>query len=329
MQISRKMPHYLLSFLLFSLCWLSPAQAETLSFRNTTTLQVPTEADRELGIYLASLLSMRDVLNQATTTLKTQAFAQGLNYTDFEWQALALTLIKDKLQYVSEINQNNPLQVVYNAKFSYDTLIFPENSDAVYQNLFGQTTMSQYLILQNQENETRLQRYFEKIKLAQDPALRQMLHEQETPSLLTQYHISQSLDMAGEYIRLKKNDQARPVLEKSLQMDPDNRVVALSLAMLLMDQKDYDGALTRITEQLKFYPNDEKLYVMRGFFYFSQKVVIQKGLDDLETAARLNPNQPFVHLLLGIFYKNRGNNIEATKHFAKACALGFKAACKY
>jgi Flp pilus assembly protein TadD len=97
----------------------------------------------------------------------------------------------------------------------------------------------------------------------------------------------QSLVYLGDtQIQLNQLADARPTLEKAVQLDPAQPLAHLDLGILLSDAGDNEGALRELT-----------------------------------LAEKLNPNEVNVHWRLGRLYRTMGKKDEAKAEFDKASTL--------
>jgi len=79
-------------------------------------------------------------------------------------------------------------------------------------------------------------------------------------------------------------------------------------------QKEY------LTKLVDLYPNDERVHVLAGNFYFGQQNY-QKAVDLLKTSTEINPDHSEAYNMLGYSYRNLGNFDAAEKSFVKYIEL--------
>jgi tetratricopeptide (TPR) repeat protein len=99
-------------------------------------------------------------------------------------------------------------------------------------------------------------------------------------------HVQSLVYLGDTEIQLNQPADARPILEKALQLDPAQPLAHLDLGILLSDAGDNEGALRELT-----------------------------------LAEKLNPNDVNVHWRLGRLYRTMGKKDEARAEFDKASTL--------
>jgi tetratricopeptide (TPR) repeat protein len=99
-------------------------------------------------------------------------------------------------------------------------------------------------------------------------------------------HVQSLMYLGDTYIQLNKPEQARPLLEKTLQLDPLQALAHLDLGIILSDAGENE-----------------------------------KALKELEAAAKLKPDDVNVHWRLGRLYRSMGRKEEAKAEFDKASTL--------
>jgi Tfp pilus assembly protein PilF len=99
-------------------------------------------------------------------------------------------------------------------------------------------------------------------------------------------HVQSLVYLGDTQIQLNQPADARPTLEKAVQLDPAQPLAHLDLGILLSDAGDNEGALRELT-----------------------------------LAEKLNPNEVNVHWRLGRLYRTMGKKDEAKAEFDKASTL--------
>jgi tetratricopeptide (TPR) repeat protein len=85
-------------------------------------------------------------------------------------------------------------------------------------------------------------------------------------------------------------------------------------------QKDYDGAITSLSECLRLKPEAVECYAFRGFA-LGMKGDPTAAKPDFEAAIKLAPNQPEIYLLRGLTFVRVGSKAEAVKDFRSVLRL--------
>jgi tetratricopeptide (TPR) repeat protein len=141
------------------------------------------------------------------------------------------------------------------------------------------------------ENDAYLTKAIDNYKLAADkeqqPAIRK---------LALQY-------LVAAYGPDKMNDptQARPVLERMIQMDPSEVASYFAISKIDEDAGDYDKAEATLLKAKELRPNDANVY-MQLAGYYNRLGEFDKTIDALQQRAVKEPNNPEVYYTIASYY---------------------------
>jgi tetratricopeptide (TPR) repeat protein len=141
------------------------------------------------------------------------------------------------------------------------------------------------------ENDSFLTRAIDNYKLAaekeQQPAIRK---------LALQY-------LVAAYGPDKLNDpaQARPVLERMIQLDPSEVSSYFAISKIDEDSGEYDRAEAMLLKARELRPNDANVY-MQLAGYYNRLGEFDKTIDALQQRAAKEPNNPEVYYTIASYY---------------------------
>lgn len=331
--LKKTLPLFLLAFSLQT----SPVFAKTHTYRDSAEVSVTDAADRDLGIYLASLVSFRRAAEQAIPLIASQPFVKEAKLSPTEIRRLAYMLTQHKLSYTSDAETNRPLQVVHKTKLEYDPLKFPESMGQIYQLDSGNWILTKYRMAYESRLEVQIRDYLQQIQQAQDPAHRRLLRETQGAKLLKKYKADQLKAQATELANNDRFEQAIQALDQATALVPDYPVYGIYKAFLSwtghgkkpgeLSAEGGDAALKVFSELIEKHPQESDLYTLRAAVYMIQGTVPAEGLKDTITAVELDENNALAYLLMGILGPQADRTAIGQQGFEKACELGVQDAC--
>lgn len=130
-----------------------------------------------------------------------------------------------------------------------------------------------------------------------------------TSSPTQQWHAMYSV-MATQLAGMGRLLAARPLLERSLELNPDDLEGHLVTIMVLEGLGDKQAALAMIDNAIALAPDNGELYYKKGMIESALNRP-EKAMAALEKAAALAPDEPVVFYDLGVLYSNAGNYTKA------------------
>lgn len=118
----------------------------------------------------------------------------------------------------------------------------------------------------------------------------------------------------------KNADQAVPVLQRAVELDPLNPQSHRWLALACQQRQDHAGAIAAWEEALALQPQDAEALMRLGIEYQATSQ-LPKALDRLEQAARLQPQNPTILGNLGAVYLMEGRLEQAETLLKQAISL--------
>ncbi len=313
----------------------SPARADNYTYRDTTDVKISETADRDLGIYLASLVSFRRAIDQAVPLIAGQPFVKKANLSPSEIRRLAYMLINNQLSYTSK-TKSSALAVTHKTKLEYESLKFPASMGKVYQYDSGDWIRMKYRIAYEQKVENALRAYLEAIQASDDPAYRKLLRDTKGADLLKKYRAKQFNERAVELAENKRYKEAVEALDQAMAWAPEYPVYGIHKAFLSwqaagnsedLTPEGADAALKVFSELIKRHPNESDLYALRAVAYMYQNTIPEAGLEDTVKAVELDKNNALAYLLMSLLAGETNQTAVARQALKRACALGVKNAC--
>jgi tetratricopeptide (TPR) repeat protein len=100
-------------------------------------------------------------------------------------------------------------------------------------------------------------------------------------------HVQSLVYLGDSKIQLNQPTEAKPILEKAIQLDPAQPLAHLDLGIVLSDAGDNEGALRELTLAEKLNPNDVNVHWRLGRLYRTMGRT-DEAKAELEKASRLN-----------------------------------------
>jgi tetratricopeptide (TPR) repeat protein len=101
--------------------------------------------------------------------------------------------------------------------------------------------------------------------------------------------------------KLNDPSQALPIVEKMIQVDPQDTSSYFQLAKIHEDAGEYDKAEAILLKAKEVRPNDPTVYLQLGGFYNRQEE-FGKTMDALNERARIEPNNPEAFYTIANYY---------------------------
>lgn len=117
-----------------------------------------------------------------------------------------------------------------------------------------------------------------------------------------------------------KTDQAKPLLEKLVEMNFNNEVVYETLAQIYEIQKNRDALEKLIAKGLAKYPKNKNLQIYE-LNATLDNTDIQQSIDKFEKAAASDPTNSSILFNLGVLYDKNRNTVKAKEYYEKAIAI--------
>jgi tetratricopeptide (TPR) repeat protein len=113
----------------------------------------------------------------------------------------------------------------------------------------------------------------------------------------------------------ENTEKAKKEFEAELAIDPANAGAEYVLGELDRQSNDYDGAVQHFTKATKLDRSFAAAYLGLGVSLMSQKNYTD-AIAPLETAAKMQPENPAVHYSLATAYSRAGRKVDADREFA-------------
>ncbi|MGB7567338.1 MAG: tetratricopeptide repeat protein, partial [Chitinivibrionales bacterium] len=132
----------------------------------------------------------------------------------------------------------------------------------------------------------------------------------------------------GAYFSKGENDRAIEDYSMAVQLMPANEIAYGCRGAAYSKKGDFERAIADYSEAIRIDPKSAfASYCNRGMAYCNKGDVF-KGIDDFSAAISLNPSFNAVYYYRGVAYNAIGEHVRAQEDIAKACSMGFEAACR-
>jgi putative PEP-CTERM system TPR-repeat lipoprotein len=118
---------------------------------------------------------------------------------------------------------------------------------------------------------------------------------------------------------LHHTEKAREYLTRYIELNPGNIPVSLILGSVLLEQKDYGGAITLLSPFLNHEPNNPRLLTLLGSAYM-RKGLHQEATELLSKAADVSGGNPGIRTELALSYLTAGNQAAAIRELQSVTA---------
>ena len=136
------------------------------------------------------------------------------------------------------------------------------------------------------------------------------------------------------YANNQDYNEAKKYFQKSAELNPFNTMAKEGIADMnevisqnsvvdavkLLDEKDYEKALSLLNQALTNNPNNPDAYYYKGAIYDAQNK-FQPAIDSYKKSLEFNPNQDVTYYLIAIDYENLKNPKEALGYYKKFLEL--------
>ena len=132
-------------------------------------------------------------------------------------------------------------------------------------------------------------------------------------------HVKSINGLGASYIIAGKNDKARSVFQKGLNIDPFNHKFHINMGVLLKN----DGNLDKAEEHFKLaalISKDYLAFINLGSIYLKKDLYFQ-GIQEFNKALRNKPNSYLAYFYLGNAYNDLKDYKKAIQHFEKSIEL--------
>ena len=117
-----------------------------------------------------------------------------------------------------------------------------------------------------------------------------------------------------------KLTEAREVLLRAAEPNPDAVPILLELARVAEKQKDFEGALSYLAHARALEPQRASIHFFFGVVC-SEMNLIEEAYRSLRQAVALNPENPYYNYAMGVAAEQKTQHREAVKYFRKYCEL--------
>jgi tetratricopeptide (TPR) repeat protein len=129
-----------------------------------------------------------------------------------------------------------------------------------------------------------------------------------------------------------RNEEALHVLEKGLQLDPQDDWILENLAFAKLSLKDIAGAGEVVQNWIKVHPNATKALLVMAYLKFNDRnyqeaLPFAQKIVQLSSGSQKDPLYPEALNLVGQIQVQLGNTTEATTAMKQACEQGFTQSC--
>ncbi|MBQ7528441.1 tetratricopeptide repeat protein [bacterium] len=133
--------------------------------------------------------------------------------------------------------------------------------------------------------------------------------------------VDHSILIALTAIEVNCLDEAREILERILQEDPQNLEAIIGMGDLEYRSHNYDKAMEYLGKAKKLEANNSRTIFLLGLVYLQKKEDISKAIKQLGLACRLDPENSRYYLHYGDALSQNGQNREAKDAWRKAAEL--------
>ena len=112
-------------------------------------------------------------------------------------------------------------------------------------------------------------------------------------------------------MQLGKEDDALRELERAAELAPDSSFVLGQLGQLYLKRDDFDAGVAALKRAKEADPQDEETCRWLGAAYlFRSYADAESAVEELETAAELDPKDTAAHYHLAMAYARRGDELD-------------------
>lgn len=127
------------------------------------------------------------------------------------------------------------------------------------------------------------------------------------------------IELANLYQQAGKTDETIREYEEALKHDPESKLLANNLAMLLVSYRDDKKSIERATQLVEpLSRSDNAAYLDTLGWVRYKRGEYDSAIRTLEQAISQVPKEPILHYHLGMAYYNKGDKAQARKHLEYA-----------
>lgn len=131
------------------------------------------------------------------------------------------------------------------------------------------------------------------------------------------------IELANFYQQTGKTDETIREYEEALKQDPESKLAANNLAMLLVSYREDKKSLERAAQLVEpLSRSDNPAYLDTLGWVRYKRGEYDSAIRALEQAISQVPKEPILHYHLGMAYYNKGDKIQARKHLEHAVNTG-------
>ena len=123
------------------------------------------------------------------------------------------------------------------------------------------------------------------------------------------------------YMRRRQYQEAKNDYQSLLEVIPDDKTARIGMAMVNQKMLRYRDSLEEFNRLIVDYPKDASLLKARAELEVDMSS-LEMALLDLESAAKLTPDDADIYVMCGDIYLAQGRKREAYRAFEKAIELG-------
>lgn len=123
------------------------------------------------------------------------------------------------------------------------------------------------------------------------------------------------------YMRRRQYQEAKNDYQSLLEVIPDDKTARIGIAMVNQKMLRYRDSLEEFNRLIVDYPKDASLLKARAELEVDMSS-LEMALLDLESAAKLTPDDADIYVMCGEIYLAQGRKREAYRAFEKAIELG-------
>lgn len=128
------------------------------------------------------------------------------------------------------------------------------------------------------------------------------------------------LEKALEHLKKKELPQAKVILEKLLQEEPNHAEARYNLGMIYTELGDPQRAVGTLSKLLELKDCGSNVYVALGFAY-SRMGNYSKAKELFLDALKMDPDNPYAHRNIGGLYGKENDHEKAIKHLEQALRI--------
>ncbi|GAB3198560.1 tetratricopeptide repeat protein [Pontibacter aydingkolensis] len=227
-------------------------------------------------------------------------FLDGLKYFMLEDYQQALQLFQKALTLT-------PNNAALNYKVGETYLLLKDSKAAIpfAQSAIAQNSKNPYYYLLLAQLQTE-QKQFDAAAQAYNDLMRNVPKSEEY-----------LFNLADLYLAQARYDDALKTYERIEKQFGELEQLTVSRQQIYLRQKNIDKAIQEGEKLIASYPTEARYFLAQAELYNASKKTDQ-AIAVLDEALRIEPNNPFAHLMLSDLYRQKGNLAESEKRVKKA-----------